>query len=318
MQFKEPRPIPAAEPVFLLGIMQRSGTNFLADLLRLHPDCRAGGVIWEDYLLAYAEPLVEYAHTVYRRWNPRWQVRETLGPEDVLCRDLGDALIAFLNRQVARPEAAGELPETPPKLLLTKTPSVASLQHFFRFFPAAPVVIIVRDGRAVVESGVKSFDWEYEVATRKWADAARTILEFERTHRASERHYRIVRYETVCADIEGELRKLFEFLALDPSRYDYAAARRLPVRGSSEVRAAGDKVHWQGVAKTESFKPTERSSSWGRARHERFNWLAGQALTELGYQPRVFPGQHALWALWNRAHDLKWEARRRLRGKGSG
>ena len=29
------------EPIFILGISQRSGTNFVSDLLALHPDCDA-------------------------------------------------------------------------------------------------------------------------------------------------------------------------------------------------------------------------------------------------------------------------------------
>ncbi len=38
------------DPIFILGISERSGTNFLFHLLCLHPDCDPGGPIWENYL----------------------------------------------------------------------------------------------------------------------------------------------------------------------------------------------------------------------------------------------------------------------------
>ena len=42
-----------ANPIFILGITPRSGTNFLQDILCFHPDCGAGPVR-EYFLLHYA------------------------------------------------------------------------------------------------------------------------------------------------------------------------------------------------------------------------------------------------------------------------
>ena len=68
------------DPIFILGISQRSGTNFLFNLLGLHPDCERVGPIWENFLLNDAQLLVDYADAVYRRWSADWDVPGVVGP----------------------------------------------------------------------------------------------------------------------------------------------------------------------------------------------------------------------------------------------
>src|SRR5215208_2064957 len=49
------------EPIFIHGILPRSGTNFLWDLLLLHPDLtRAREPVNEDLFLAHSAPLVRF------------------------------------------------------------------------------------------------------------------------------------------------------------------------------------------------------------------------------------------------------------------
>ena len=57
--------------IFVLGVMPRSGTNYLYDFLALHPDCApARAPIWEDFFLQHADLLMAYTATVRRRWDP--------------------------------------------------------------------------------------------------------------------------------------------------------------------------------------------------------------------------------------------------------
>ena len=65
-------------PIFILGIMHRSGTNLLQDLLCLHPDCEPGGIIGEDGLIAKADPLIEYVNYLYKFWDSCWHIQEIL------------------------------------------------------------------------------------------------------------------------------------------------------------------------------------------------------------------------------------------------
>lgn len=286
-------------PIFILGIHGRSGTNFLADLLCLHPDCGLPAPIMEDYLVHHTDLLVRYTKSVYWHWSswkPPFEVDESF--EDLLCQSIGNGLISFLTSQINE------------KRLVTKTPSVGNLRYFFKLFPQAYLLILVRDGRAVVESSVKSFGWDYEETIRKWADAARTILDFDGNSKDSNVKYMIVRYEDLYSDTEEELRQIFAFLDLETETYNLDAAMNLPVKGSSAFHGQGEKsVHWEPIEKTSDFKPLERWSHWDRALHERFNWIAGQYLLQFGYEEKQYPTNRLLWAIYNRALDTRWRAK---------
>ncbi len=295
------------DPIFLLGILPRSGTNFMYDLLCLHPACQ-GGPIPEDYLLHHSARLRDYSQAVAGNWFPQWGVDDQ---EAVLFQHLGRGLVSFLTSQQNQDSAS-------PKRLVTKTPGVRHLDKFFTLFPQAHLIILVRDGRAVIESGMRSFDWHFEAMTRSWANAARTILTFDQSRPDNDLNYMIIHYEKLVADTETELRKVFDFLELRTEIYDFEAALNAPVKGSSEARQGDKEVHWKPVKKTKQFNPTQRWSGWSRARHERFNWLAGHYLTQFGYEPQPFKGQQLFWNIWNRGLDVKWIVReivRRLVGR---
>jgi hypothetical protein len=120
--------------------------------------------------------------------------------------------------------------------------------------------------------------------------------------------YLIVRYEDLWDDLEKELGKIFDFLDLNPTLYDFEAAAKLPVRGSSVFgKVAEDDVHWSPVEKDKDFNPIARWAHWPRSRHERFNWVAGKYLRECGYEEKSYPGHHALWTIWNKGLDIKWK-----------
>jgi hypothetical protein len=280
-----------SRPIFVLGISPRSGTNFLFNLLRLHPACEVPAPLWEDYVLEPAHLLAEYVRSVGAWWraDPAWGVTEEM--ERAFCRHLGDAIVSFLASR-----ADG-------KRLLTKTPTVAGLEYFADLFPEAYLLILVRDGRDVVESGARSFGWDRDVMARKWAEAAETIVSFDRASPARPTRRRIVRYEDLWADLEGQLRELLDFLELELSAYDFEGARELPVWGSSTHQGAEGGVHWQPVDKGRDFKPVRRWERWSRRQHERFNWIAGPALGALGYEAFDPPGQAVAWSLYNHLVD---------------
>ena len=283
------------KPIFILGILPRCGTNYLSDLLCRHPDCGSPAPIWEDFLVGHADLLARYVDTVHGRWDPRWGVEE--GACDRLASHLGSGLVTFL---AERTEATR---------VVTKTPRVDNLERFFTFLPDARLLILVRDGRAILESGVKTFGWYRDSALRKLAEAARTILDFDTANRDSpcRDKYRIVRYEDLWTNLENELHAILTFLDLDVSAYDFRAATQLPVRGSSTLPQRGSSaVHWEPVERTSEFDPMSRFRHWGRAKHERFNWVAGRYLEPFGYEETRFTSNRWLWSVWNVILDLRW------------
>jgi hypothetical protein len=194
--------------------------------------------------------------------------------------------------------------------VVSKTPSMDNLDLVDRLFPDARLILLIRDGRAVVESGMKSFNWTFEAATRRWADAARNLARFDEAHRGTGLRYRILRYEDLYSQPEVELPRLHDFLGLAPTAAKLADLADIPVRGSS-VKGEAARVHWAAVAKPAGFNPLERFSHWSPAQHARFNWLAGDAMALFGYDLALPAGAAAYWRARNRWLDLRqtWRSR---------
>ncbi len=190
-------------------------------------------------------------------------------------------------------------------------------EQFFTLFLESHLIILVRDGRSVVESGMRPFDWPFEQAVHRWRRAARTILEFD--GRADEGPYRVVRHEDLFRDTAGELKSLLEFLRLYSSAYDFEAAIDAPVKGSSTYRQDDGDVDWAPVEKGEDFNPLRRWDSCSDARLDRFHWIAREELRAFGYamerrsRPWKRTMRHGYWELTNRVGR---EIRRIRRGVG--
>ena len=287
-------------PIFILGVMHRSGTNFLRNLICLHPDCTASDIIHEDFFTVYSDMIVKYAASVSKKWNPKWLSEKNIDPVDSLCKHIGYGLISFLNTTFTETEISQ-------KRLVTKTPNIRNIKYFFKLFPNAHLLIIVRDGRGVVESGVRSFDWNYEQAMRRWARAVNEISKFEKDFQIAEVKYKVVKFEDLITNSQGQLKNIFSFLGVDTDKYDFNAVESLPVRGSSELRKQQeDDIHWKPVEKTSDFDPTMRWSNWGPQLHDRFNWIAGKQMAQFGYEKQELQTNHLLWILKNILLDIKW------------
>jgi len=290
--------------VFIFGIARRSGTNFLFQLLLLHEACRAGNVVLEDFFLAHADILEHYADTVYRSWNRRW--RGQLDSPDLLLKHLGDGLTSFLDAESLKVNQD----EGEPWRVVTKTPSVRNMLLCAKLFPAVKPIIIVRDGRSVVESSVRSFRRNYEEIAHEWTDAVGEIQALMKSQPAD--GYLLVRYEDLQQNTEAEVRKILAFLELDPAQYDFEAMRELPVFGSSQIVEEGNgKVHWKGE-KFVNFDPNKRWQHWEQSLHERFNRIAGSAMAQFGYplQPNTTP--LAIRLLRAVGFELRWQLLKRI------
>jgi len=302
-------PTQADPPIFIFGIARRSGTNFLFQLLLLHKACFAGEVVLEDFFLAHADLLERYTNAVYHSWDRTWQAK--LASPNLLLSHLGQGLISFLIAEAKRTSNVSAQEENRGKRVVTKTPSVQNLARCFELFPTVKPIVIVRDGRAVVESGVRSFRRNYEDAAHEWATAAVEIQSLLATQPAD--HYLLVRYEDLQQDTEAQMRKILRFLDLDPADYDFAAMRDLPIFGSSQIVSEGQqRVHWGGNT-FENFDPNKRWQDWDQALHERFNRIAGAAMTALGYtlQPNRTPQPFRFVRLtW---YTLRWHLWKRVR-----
>jgi hypothetical protein len=259
------------EVVFVLGIAHRSGTNFLSDLLIRHRDCERVRTIWEDFLVANADKLQHFAAAVAACWDRKWDPSGNAKRD--LAGHLGRACLAFLTEKTK--EVVNDLP----KYLVTKTPSVSNLE-LVSLFPGARALVIVRDGRAVVESSVRSFGWDFETVAFNWARAADVII----SARQSGTSFLLVRYEDLVLNLQQELSQIFSFLEIADTVYDFDAAASLPVRGSSTLKTEDGAVHWGNTDKPADFNSLKRWEDWTASEHERFNSIARTQMAALGYE----------------------------------
>lgn len=308
-----------SSPIFILGVMPRSGTHFLSHLICLHPSCRRSAFD-EDYLLSYSDYLTKFANGLQNQWELLEDVKD-LGAKEMLIESLGEGLLLFLrrSRKKALETRANkfnfDLPqESFNKRIVTKTPYIDNLHKFFSFFPDVHLLILVRDGRAVVESGVRSFQSDSELITREWSMSVDRILSFDRDPEISKYKYMIVRYEDLFTNTESNIEKILDFLKLDKSSYDFGAAKNAPVLGSSTFKRGNTPhLNWKSEKKTEEFNPLARAATWTRAQHERFNWLAAEQLKAFGYEPKTYSDNRLFWTIRNKALDLKWSCKVWLR-----
>jgi hypothetical protein len=193
----------------------------------------------------------------------------------------------------------------PGRRILTKMPSVRNIALLPRLFPDAHLIVLVRDGRAVTESCVRTFGWSYERAMRHWADAGREIMAFEEWARTNEydRFVR-VRYEDLMADERGVISTLLEFVDANPGDLDLDVIDRLPIRGSSLVRDDTGGMTWRPIDKPAEVDTIDRTAHWDRSQRDRFDWLAGDVMDAFGYAR----GSDRPSGLAQHARDARWSA----------
>ncbi len=272
-----------SSPIFIFGMSQRTGTNFLYNLLIKHPHC-SSSVLYEGFVLQNADLLKQYAEETQVKWK-------RMGLDDVvndfnhdLAEYLGSGILNYLNDiQIKNKKNYGK-----DQRLVIKTPSIKNIELFTDLFPKAKMLILIRDGRAVVESHFRSFstdpnikDWFGQDRTffmNLWANAAEELVEFEQKKQLNRDHYLIVRYEDLYTNMEEELTRIFDFLNLDVEYYNFEyALQNTPVIGSSTFgRKAGESVSWKPLRKTSDFDPLNRAANWSDVENEQFESIAGQ------------------------------------------
>jgi Sulfotransferase family len=285
------------KPIILLAACPRSGSNYLENLLALHPHCRKSKVP-EDFFLANSETLLNFCRSVADSWDDWWLQR--LGGSSRLAMHIGTALLRFAD---PGPEGEGSVSDF---RLMLRSPTSEGIAAATTLFPNARVLVLVRDGPATVESGHRSFSWPYEEAMLAWRQSVRRVLSFLAS--ADGPRCQLIRFEDVTADPAREIARVIAFLGLDPALYPFNRIDEVPVFGSSSFgRADGEEVHWRPVTKDLSFDPLARAQSWPAHRSARFAWLAGAEQRKLGYL--VHP-LSPMGRVWNVVLDGIYGARR--------
>ncbi len=264
-----------AKVCFLLGIMPRCGTNFAENQLILSPDCKSPGPIWEDFLVSNSASLGRFSKNTCHYWNPDWFGGSSTDYQSNLEKSLGRGIESFLLSQLSADDDID--------YLISKTPTVKGIENFPRYFEDTKLIIIIRDGRAVVESGQRSFDWDFEKSVLDWKSNAKKIQQFMQGNPGKAL---LVKYEDLFISPEATIREICDYLDLDFARYPLDAMHDLPVSGSSDLKGKEGEIHWQAVKKDESFDPLKRASSWSSWKHKVFDYIASREMNAFGYDSK--------------------------------
>ncbi|MCF6171938.1 MAG: sulfotransferase [Bacteroidales bacterium] len=276
-------------PVFIVGISGRSGTNYLFRLLLNHPDCAVSNLGAEDFIIYGLDKLTDYTDKISLRWKKDWNY--TPAKKSMLKKSLGDGITDFLRKDKNN------------KCLISKTPSTLNIDKFFDFFTDARLIILVRDGKNVVESGVKSKFWNYETGFHIWNESAKRILKLLEKETAVRDKILLIKYEDLVSSLDKELAKVFAFCHLSFDKYDFRKTENIQVFGSSLSGAENKKFVWKVDKQKKHFDPLLRTQKWNRFLYYRYNRKCGENAVKLGYELKN-PGKGIMYYLTNLLWDI--------------
>lgn len=255
-----------------MGQVERTGTNYLHSLLLDHQDVVKSSHPGEDRLAMGLEHLDMFIYKTVNFWSNSWVGMNKEKQQNVLLNSFRQCLSNYL-----KPTYSND------KIVLTKSPSTLGIQYFDVFFPNFKLIVLIRDGRNVVESLAQSFNKDYLDSMKEWTKSANRIIEYKR--KKLEGSFLLVRYEDLNDNTEGEIRRILHFLNLSPKKMNWGNAMNKPVIGSSQSSDTKGEVDWsKNIIKTEKFKPNERYKAWTWIMRQKYNWICGCAAKDLGYE----------------------------------
>lgn len=258
--------------VFVHGVLPRSGTNFLADAIALHPDTvQNPGALWEFPLLYVAGGAEALQQEFEFMFPPNAKV---LRRQEIL---------AFLASGWMQSLQA----QSEPRTMVFKSPHMQHLALVPGIFPRDRFLILMRDGRDVLQSSLATFGqrWlgkSFAAMAAEWSAAARLALAFAPGGPCACEQALVVRYEDLVKDGRPAMARVLAHCGLDSASYDWSAFDRLPLRGSS-TNGAALAEKWQQQPRPNSFNPLGRWHAWPQARKARFKKWAGETLIAAGY-----------------------------------
>lgn len=257
--------------VIIQGIMPRSGTVYAGELLRLHPDLYAYPQhLWEIPALQLSGDILNLQKKFLLGYKPNI---EKLGGNEFFPL-FGASILAYLMNSMP-----------PEQRLLIKMPSVQYLNYFFLMFPYEHLLILLRDGRDVVHSTLRTWSrLNFPQVCLRWRRSAQAILAAQAYLKTSSHKFWIARYEDALQEPVMFAQQACQHFGLDAERYPYEKIDAVRVIGSSsKIKKEDGKLVWKHVEKSKDFKPLEYWRKWSAAKKLIFKMIAGRSLIQLGY-----------------------------------
>lgn len=256
--------------IIIHGVMPRSGTVYIGELLRLHPDLYAyPNDLWEIPFLETTGDMLEVQKHFFAAYKKNIS---RIGENDFLTL-FGSAFIAYLYSFV--PEG---------KRMLLKVPDVQYLNYFLSVFPNENLLLLMRDGRDVVNSTIRTWPQRnFSDVCKLWDYSARMILgHCKRYADTRSKGKWVAKYEDGVRDPVTFVKDACEHFCIDENKYPFDKLSEIPVMGSSSLKHHG-KVTWDPKEKPKNFNTMGRWKEWTRKKKQTFKKIAGWTLLDAGY-----------------------------------
>jgi protein-tyrosine sulfotransferase len=255
--------------IMLHGIMPRSGTVYVGELLKQHPDlCAYPGDIWELPFLERTKDIERVQREFLWSYT---QNKNKIANDDFLPL-FGAAIVAYLHSSAPEGDR-----------ILVKISGVQFLHRFFDFFPHENLLLLIRDGRDLVHSTVKTWPQiRFWMACLRWRRAASMCLYVNLLYEQRAGVYWMGRFEDAVSDPVNFVTSACRHFGLDPSIYPWDKIGLIPVQGSSSLKESGQ-VSWEPVYKPKDFQPSGNWRNWSSYRKLVFKIIAGDMLQKMGY-----------------------------------
>ena len=256
--------------IIIHGVMPRSGTVYVGELLRLHPDIYAyPNDVWEIPFLQFLNNIIDFQNDFFQAYK---QNISKIGQNDFLPL-FGSAFIDYLYSSV--PQG---------KRMLLKVPNVQYLNYFFSVFPYENLLLLMRDGRDLVSSTLSTWpDKKFVNVCQQWNNSTQMALSFDAHYCTHRDDYLLVKYETVINDPVDFVKKACARFGLDSTKFPFEKIEQLPIRGSSKIKQEG-KTTWDPIEKPKNYQSTQRWLNWSNEEKQTFKEIAGQTLIDAYYE----------------------------------
>jgi hypothetical protein len=127
--------------LFVLGIMPRSGTHFLANLLAQHTDC-VHSLIPEDFIIQTSQSLKKTIENLTLNWKRQLELeeKEYTFLNKILFESIGKSFIDFLSKAkehsytLKKKIKQNDYFNIENKFIIAKTPFIVNIGTFLIFF----------------------------------------------------------------------------------------------------------------------------------------------------------------------------------------
>jgi hypothetical protein len=241
--------------VNIIGLSPRCGTNFLKEILCLHPNSCVSNAKGEDYLLYHIDDIYSYANNVDQHWKPHWN-----NSKQSLLNALSFGIYHFLTSGIDDQRYSH---------IINKTPDPNNCHLHYDFFPNGKMIIILRDGRDILDSAMHTFPNKSIIThLNTWKRNAK-IVRSQMKSKVFMQQTLIVRYEDLITMPEQTIRTILDYVGLAYEVYPFDQIDKVPIVGSSQIKDTSGIVKWSKVIPSEENKNNFQFIG----RHNKWSWL---------------------------------------------